>query len=300
LAQMIASLQTTREILKRHGMQPQKKLGQHFLVEPHMVQRIVDAAEIGPRDVVVEIGPGIGTMTQFLAQRAALVVAVELDRRLLAVLKDTLGAYPNVRVAHGDILQVNLDRLVQDQLARESRNPVPYRVVANLPYYITTPIIMYLLEEKFAVSSMVLMVQREVARRIVAQPGSKDYGALSVGVQYRTRARQVLDVPPGAFWPPPEVHSAVIRLDRREQPAVHVPDEKLFFAVVRAAFGQRRKTVHNALSSGGLGPSREQWLDILHRAGENPQARGEQIGLAGYAAICRELWEWRLRYHTCR
>lgn len=291
--QTVATPAATRQILKRHGLRLKKGLGQHFLVEPRIVREIVEGAELGPEEVVVEVGPGIGTLTQALAQHAGLVIALELDRTLLPVLEETVGQYPNVRVVQGDALKVDLDELVTSQLPGFTGAGLPfYKVVANLPYYITTPLLMRFLESGYRIHSLVLMVQQEVAQRILAAPGSKAYGALSVAVQYRAHASLVTRVPPGVFMPPPEVASAVVRLVMRTEPAVKVPDERLYFALVKAAFGRRRKTLLNALAHGGFGPARDEWEGLLMEARIDSRRRGEDLSLEEFAAVCSVLWRW--------
>ncbi|SDP22283.1 16S rRNA (adenine(1518)-N(6)/adenine(1519)-N(6))-dimethyltransferase RsmA [Selenomonas ruminantium] len=270
----IANREVTMHILKAFGLRMSKKLGQNFLIDASIVQGIVDAAEIEEGDRVLEIGPGIGTLTQGLAEAGADVTAVELDKKLPAVLAETLKGYDNVRIVPGDILKVNIPEIMGD---------APFKVAANLPYYITTPILMALLERHLPITHMVTMVQKEVALRMVAKPGGKDYGALSVAVQYYTEPEIVLDVPPRSFIPAPEVDSVVIACKVRETPAVEVVDEKMFFRVVKAAFGQRRKTLANALKGGGL--PKEQVRDAMERAGIDPTRRGETLTLAEFGEL---------------
>ena len=270
----IASREVTTHILKAFGLRMSKKLGQNFLIDAGIVQGIVDAAQIEPGDRVLEIGPGIGTLTQGLAEAGADMTAVELDKKLPAVLAETLKGYDNVRIVPGDILKVNIPEIMGDK---------PFKVAANLPYYITTPILMALLERHLPITHMVTMVQKEVALRMVAKPGGKDYGALSVAVQYYTEPEIVLDVPPRSFIPAPEVDSVVIACKVRETPAVEVQDEKMFFRVVKAAFGQRRKTLANALKGGGL--PKEQVRDAMERAGIDPTRRGETLSLHEFAQL---------------
>lgn len=291
--QTVAIPAVTRQILKRHGLRLKKGLGQHFLVEPRIVREIVDGAELGPGDVVVEVGPGIGTLTQALARHAGLVIALELDRALLPVLAETVGEYPNVRVIQGDAMRVDLDELVAGQMPGLADLP-RYKVVANLPYYITTPLLMRFWESGYRIHSLVLMVQQEVAERILAAPGGKAYGALSVAAQYRTTPFLVTRVPPGVFIPPPEVASMVVRLVMRTEPAVAVPDEQLYFALVKAAFGQRRKTLLNALSNGGFGPTKDEWEEMLGDAHIDGRRRGETLSLQEFAAVCGVLWHWKV------
>ncbi|MBQ1890179.1 MAG: 16S rRNA (adenine(1518)-N(6)/adenine(1519)-N(6))-dimethyltransferase RsmA [Selenomonas sp.] len=273
----IASREVTTHILKAFGLRMSKKLGQNFLIDAGIVQGIVDAAEIEPGDRVLEIGPGIGTLTQGLAEAGAEVTAVELDKKLPAVLAETLKAYENVTIVPGDILKVNIPAIMGD---------ASFKVAANLPYYITTPILMALLERHLPITRMVTMVQKEVAERMVAGPGSKTYGALSVAVQYYTEPEIVLNVPPRSFIPAPEVDSVVIACKVRETPAVDVMEEKMFFRVVKAAFGQRRKTLANALCGGGF--PKEQVRDAMERAGIDPTRRGETLSLAEFAQLADE------------
>ena len=274
---VIADPKVTRHILSAFHLRASNRLGQNFLVDAGVVRAIVDAADLSPADTVLEIGPGIGTLTQGLAESGARIVAVELDKKLPAVLAETLKGYDNVTVVPGDILKLAILRILN--LGAGER----FKVVANLPYYITTPILMALLEQHLPIERMVTMVQKEVAVRMTARPGSKDYGALSVAVQYHTDARIVMDVPPRAFMPAPEVTSAVIACRVRETPTVHPSDEKLFFRLVRAAFGQRRKTLLNALTGAGL--TKELCRAGLAAAGIAESLRGEQLSLADFARL---------------
>ena len=274
LQPVIASREVTTHILKAFGLHMSKKLGQNFLIDPHVIGKIIAAAGVGEDDFVLEIGPGIGTLTQGLAETGAEVKAVELDKKLPAVLKETLKAYPNVEIIPGDILKVNIPEIM---------GPGPFKVAANLPYYITTPILMALLERHLPITTMVTMVQKEVAERMIARAGSRTYGALSVAVQYYTEPEIVLDVPPRSFIPAPEVDSVVIACRVRETPAVQVQDEKLFFRVVKAAFGQRRKTLANALRGGGF--PKEQVRDAMEQAGIDPMRRGETLALAEFGRL---------------
>lgn len=274
LEPIIASPEVVHHICKRFGITMSKKLGQNFLIKRTVVDQIVAAADLGLDDQVLEVGPGIGTLTQGLAQSGACVKAIELDQRLLEVLDTTLESYDNVDIIHGDVLKLNVPEIMDHK---------PFKVVANLPYYITTPIIMSLLEAKLPIERLVVMVQREVALRMVAQPGTKDYGALSVAVQYYTEPDIVLEVPPKAFMPAPAVTSAVIRCRLRQKPPVHVDDERIFFRVVKAAFAQRRKTFSNSMKTTGL--SKEQIAAILEQAGIDGQRRGETLGLQEFADL---------------
>lgn len=271
---IIADKKVTKYILQRFGLHMSKRLGQNFLIDAGIVQGIVDAADIQPGDKVLEIGPGIGTLTQALCEAKADVTCVELDKRLPEILSHTLEAYDNVRIIQGDILKVNISEIMGSG---------PFKVVANLPYYITTPIIMALLEKHLPITDIVVMVQKEVAQRMATIPGSKTYGALSVAVQYYTIPKIALYVPPRSFMPPPEVDSVVVNCKVRPQPAVDLIDEKMFFRVVKAAFGQRRKTLNNALKS--MGVDKNTIADILTRAGIEPSRRGETLTMEEFAAI---------------
>ena len=274
---VIADPKVTRHILNAFHLRASKRLGQNFLVDRGVVQGIVDAAELSPEDTVLEIGPGIGTLTQGLAETGARVVAVELDKKLPAVLAETLKGYDNVQIVPGDILKLNIPEIL------ELRAGERFKVVANLPYYITTPIIMTLLEQRLPIERLVTMVQKEVAVRMTARPGSKDYGALSIAVQYFTVSRLIMDVPPRSFLPAPEVTSAVISCHVQDVPTVQPHDEKLFFRLVRAAFGQRRKTLLNALTGAGL--TKEMSRAGLAAAGIAENMRGEQLSLADFARL---------------
>lgn len=274
LESVIASPEVVHYICKRFDIKMSKKLGQNFLIKRGIVDEIVHAAELTPGEPVLEVGPGIGTLTQGLAQSGADVTAIELDRRLLEVLDTTLAFYDNVRIVHGDVLKLDVPTIM---------NHKPFKVVANLPYYITTPIIMSLLESKLPIERLVVMVQKEVALRMVAKPGTKDYGALSVAVQYYTEPDIVLDVPPKSFLPAPAVTSSVIRCVLRDKPPVDVIDEKLFFRVVKAGFAQRRKTFSNTMKTTGL--SRDRIEELLAKANIDGQRRGETFTLQEFADI---------------
>ena len=274
LESVIASPEVVHYICKRFDIKMSKKLGQNFLINRGIVDEIVHAAELTPGEPVLEVGPGIGTLTQGLAQSGADVTAIELDRRLLEVLDTTLASYDNVRIVHGDVLKLDVATIM---------NHKPFKVVANLPYYITTPIIMSLLESKLPIERLVVMVQKEVALRMVAKPGTKDYGALSVAVQYYTEPDIVLDVPPKSFLPAPAVTSSVIRCVLRDKPPVDVIDEKLFFRVVKAGFAQRRKTFSNTMKTTGL--SRDRIEELLVKANIDGQRRGETFTLQEFADV---------------
>lgn len=274
LESVIASPEVVHYICKRFDIKMSKKLGQNFLIKRGIVDEIVHAAELTPGEPVLEVGPGIGTLTQGLAQSGADVTAIELDRRLLEVLDTTLASYDNVRIVHGNVLKLDVPTIM---------NHKPFKVVANLPYYITTPIIMSLLESKLPIERLVVMVQKEVALRMVAKPGTKDYGALSVAVQYYTEPDIVLDVPPKSFLPAPAVTSSVIRCVLRDKPPVDVIDEKLFFRVVKAGFAQRRKTFANTMKTTGL--SKDRIEELLAKANIDGQRRGETFTLQEFADV---------------
>lgn len=271
---VIASPQVTNHILHKFKLRADKKLGQNFLIDESVVRRIVEAAELTAEDTVLEVGPGIGTLTQGLAESNARVVAVELDKRLLPVLDVTLEGYDNVRIVNGDILKVD----IMKEVGAEN-----FKVCANLPYYITTPIIFALLEKRLPMERLVAMVQKEVAERMAAKPGGKDYGALSVAIQYFTEPEIAFIVPPDSFIPAPAVDSAVIVCKRRQQPPVQVCDEDLFFRVVKAAFSMRRKMLNNALKNMGI--SGEQCLKWLELSGIDGKRRGETLTLEDFAAL---------------
>ena len=270
----IATPSVTRHIMKAFNLRASKRLGQNFLVDANIVRGIVEAVGAKPGDRILEIGPGIGTLTQGLAESGAEVTAVELDKKLPAVLAETLAGYNNVRIVPGDILKVNIPEIMGDG---------PFKVAANLPYYITTPILMALLEKHLPMSILVTMVQKEVALRMIAKPGGKAYGALSVAVQYYTKPHIAFDVPPRSFIPAPEVDSVVIVCDVREKPAVEVQDEKMFFKVVKAAFGQRRKTIANAMK--GAGFTRDTIEAAFAKSEIDNKRRGETFTLKEFAAL---------------
>lgn len=267
--------QNTIAVLQKYNFNFQKKFGQNFLIDTHVLDKIIEKANITKEDFVLEIGPGIGTMTQYLCEEAGKVAAVEIDSNLIPILKDTLSEYSNIEIIHGDILKVDIGAL-----AREKNQGKPIKVVANLPYYITTPIIMGLFESHVPIDSITVMVQKEVAERMQASPGTKDYGALTLAVGYYAKPEIVANVPPNCFMPRPGVGSAVIRLDVHEQPPVQAEDEALLFAVIRASFNQRRKTLQNGLSHvPGLGISKELTVRILEEMGLSASVRGEALTL---------------------
>ncbi|ABZ83811.1 dimethyladenosine transferase [Heliomicrobium modesticaldum Ice1] len=277
-----------RQNLSRYGIRAKKGLGQNFLSDPVYVGRIIAAAELAAGDVVVEIGPGPATLTRDLAEAVGpggKVIAVEVDERLRPLLDDLCRDYPQVEILWQDALQVDYDAATQPW-----RGDKPFVLVANLPYYITTPILMRLLEGRFSVSRLVVMVQKEVADRMLAPAGHSDYGALSVVIQYYCAPSLVTKVPPGAFIPPPKVSSAVVRLDRRATPPVAVVDEAAFFRVVRAAFNQRRKTLLNALGALGLALNKEEMARRLTAAGVDPGRRGETLNLQEFANVADALY----------
>lgn len=273
--------QNTIAVLQKYNFTFQKKYGQNFLIDSHVLEKIMDAAEIGKDDCVVEIGPGIGTMTQYLAERAGEVVAVEIDKNLIPILTETLADYKNVSIINEDILKVDLNRIVE-----EKNGGRPVKIVANLPYYITTPIIMGLFENHVPVKSITVMVQKEVADRMQVGPGTKDYGALSLAVQYYAKPEIVAIVPPNCFIPRPNVASAVIRLTCHEKKPVEVKNEKGMFAFIRASFNQRRKTLANSLSNAqNLSLTREQVTEALESMQLSPTIRGEALTLEQFAAL---------------
>jgi len=275
---------STRDLIKKHDFRIVKKFGQNFLVDESILKTIIDCSELSKDDCVLEIGPGLGVMTQVLCEKAGRVLAVEIDRNLIPILKVSLFGIENVNLINDDILKLDLKKVLEENFGN-----TPVKVVANLPYYITTPIIMKLLEEEINLKSITVMVQKEVGERLGATPGGKDYGALSVAVQYRCIPHKILVVPPESFIPQPEVESMVIRLDSRDKPPVALRDEKMYFRVVKASFGQRRKTLLNALSSGNLGKSKEELRDILSKNNIDEKRRGETLSLEEFARIANEL-----------
>lgn len=274
--------QNTIAILNKYGFNFQKKFGQNFLIDTHVLEKIIRAANITKDDFIVEIGPGIGTMTQYLCEAAREVVAVEIDKNLIPILEnDTLSEYDNVTVINQDILKLDLNKLVQ-----ERNNGKPVKVVANLPYYITTPIIMGLFENGTPIENITVMVQKEVAQRMQVGPGTKEYGALSLAVQYYADPYIVANVPPNCFMPRPNVGSAVIQLTKHVEKPVQVKDEKLMFKLIRASFNQRRKTLQNGLNnSSELHFSKEQIIDAIEQAGFSPTIRGEALTLEDFARL---------------
>jgi 16S rRNA (adenine1518-N6/adenine1519-N6)-dimethyltransferase len=280
----VSSLATpgaTAEVLRRFGIRPRKRFGQHFLISQRALDRILEAADLSPGDSVLEIGAGLGTLTTSLAQRAGSVIAVEVDEGLIPALRMAVSHYPNVQIVHADILE-----LMEEGRGKKEEDRLPSsfdKVVANLPYNVASVLIVKLVETPLGLSRMVLTVQREVAARLAASPGTKAYGALSVAVQFRATVQVVDRVPATAFYPPPDVESAIVRIDVRARPAVNVTDERRFFAVVRAAFGQRRKTLRNALTGLGIRPAAV--AEACLAAGIDPQRRGETLSLQEFAAL---------------
>ena len=273
--------QNTIELIKKYDFRFQKKYGQNFLIDTHVLDKIISAAGVTKEDMVLEIGPGIGTMTQYLAEAAREVVAVEIDDKLIPILEETLSEYDNVTIINEDILKLDIAKL-----ADEKNGGKPIKVVANLPYYITTPIIMGLFESKVPLDNITIMVQKEVADRMQVGPGTKDYGALSLAVQYYAKPEIVANVPPNCFIPRPTVGSAVIRLKRYAEPPVTVGDEKKMFSLIRASFNQRRKTLVNGLSNApGIGLNKEKVAEALEKMGLSPTIRGEALTLSQFAEL---------------
>ncbi len=277
----LSNPQVTIQTIKKYEFAFQKKFGQNFLIDDHVITKIINAAEITKDDLVLEIGPGIGTMTQYLAESAGKVIAVEIDKNLIPILGETLAEYDNVTIINEDILKLDINRLVE-----EENDGKPIKVVANLPYYITTPIIMGLFESHVPLQSITVMVQKEVADRMHVGPGSKDYGALSLAVQYYAKPYIAANVPPNCFIPRPGVGSAVIRLTRYEEPPVMVKDERLMFKLIRASFNQRRKTLQNGIANSPELPySKAQVEKALEKMGLAANVRGESLTLAEFAKL---------------
>ncbi|MBQ8007807.1 MAG: 16S rRNA (adenine(1518)-N(6)/adenine(1519)-N(6))-dimethyltransferase RsmA [Lachnospiraceae bacterium] len=277
----LGSAKSTANIINKYGFSFQKRFGQNFLIDEHVLDKIVDAALIGEEDGVIEIGPGIGTMTQRLCEAASKVVAIEIDKELIPILSETMSGYDNVKIINADVMKTDLDKLIRDEFSG-----MRVKVVANLPYYITTPIVMSLLENHLPVESITIMVQKEVAQRMQAGPGTKDYGALSLAVQYYADTYIAANVPPNCFMPRPKVGSGVIRLAVRKEAEVEVADEKLMFSLIRAAFNQRRKTLVNAVTNfPGLDYSKEDIEKALAGLGISEKIRGEALSLQQFADL---------------
>ena len=285
----IATPIRTKEILEKHGFSFKKSLGQNFLIDPNILRNITKYAELTEEHGAIEIGPGIGALTENLARASKKVVAYEIDQLLFPILDDTLAPYDNVKIIHNDVLKADVGQMIEEEFAGVN----DIMVVANLPYYVTTPIIMKLLEEHLPIRGLVVMLQKEVAERISAKPGTKEYGSLSIAIQYFTRAEVVMIVPKTVFMPQPNVDSAVIRLLKRDEPAVKVKDESFFFTITRLSFAQRRKTLLNNLTN-GLPNGKEKKESIVHaldRAGIDPTRRGETLSLEEFACLSDELFD---------
>ena len=280
----------TKEILAKYGFTFKKSLGQNFLIDSNVLTKIVDQAELSPESGAIEIGPGIGALTEKLAKRAKKVVAFEIDQRLLPILDDTLSPYPHVHIRHSDVLEADVHQVI----AEEFEEGQDLMVVANLPYYVTTPILMKLLEEKLPVRGIVVMIQKEVAERIAAKPGSKEYGSLSLAVQYHAVAKTALTVPKTVFVPKPNVDSAVLHLELREEPPVDLLDEAYFFEVIRASFGQRRKTLLNNLQNNLLSKDQKPMIEeVLTETGIDGRRRGETLSMEEFAALSNAFYKRR-------
>lgn len=284
----LTSPRRIKDIMARYGFRFSKSLGQNFIIDDHVIERIVSGAEVSKDDVVLEIGPGIGVMTDAMCEAAGKVVSIEIDSALIPVLKETVGHHENLKVIHSDVLKVDLMTLVKEEFGE--KRP---KLVANLPYYVTTPIIMKFLEERIPVSDLVIMIQKEVADRIMASPKCKEYGALSVAVQYFTEPSIVTRVSKGSFMPMPNVDSTVLRLKVREKPPVILKDEDTFFLTVKDAFGKRRKTLLNALSGGHLGLTKEQAGIALEHAGIPSITRGEALSIDEFATLANAVYEMK-------
>ena len=281
----LSSPKELKRIIEQYGFRFNKNLGQNFLIDENILQKIVDAAELDKNTGVIEIGPGIGVLTQVLAENAGKVIAIELDSKLIPILNDTLADYSNISIINKDVLKVNISEMIQHEF-----NNMQVKVVANLPYYITTPIIMELLERKLDIDSIVVMIQKEVAQRMVAAPGSKDFGALSLVVQYYTNSYIIGTVSPHCFIPQPKVDSMIIRLDLRPEPPVEVDNEKIFFKTIKAAFGQRRKTLLNALfNSGFFQMTKDELKEILRELEIQENQRGEELSMEQFAKLANKI-----------
>lgn len=289
----------TKTILKKFNIRPTKSLGQNFLTDEGVLKKIAGAAELTKNDIVLEIGPGLGSLTAQLAESAGAVVAVEIDRHLIPALREILGNYPNIHIIQGDIMRMDPEVELRTYSTDADGRELTLKIVANLPYYITTPVIMKLLESGIKARAMVFMVQKEVADRMRAKPGGKDYGALSVAVQYYSRPSIVLDVPPHSFIPQPDVDSSVIKLEIYDKAPVDLKDRDLFFRLVKAAFGQRRKTLVNALNNAGyFGMDKEDIKSTLNEVGINEKQRGETLSIEQFAQLSNLIYDRRSRPNT--
>ncbi len=284
----------TKNILKKFDIRPTKSLGQNFLIDEGVLKKIAEAAELTKNDIVLEIGPGLGSLTAWLAESAGAVVAVEIDRHLIPALRESLGSYPDTHIIQGDIMRIDPEIELRPYIKNGEGQDRQLKIVANLPYYITTPVIMKLLESGLRAKTMVFMVQKEVAGRMRAKPGGKDYGALSVAVQYYSRPSIVLEVPPYSFIPQPDVDSSVIKLEIYDKAPVDIKDQELFFRLVKAAFGQRRKTLANALNNAGyFGMGKEEIKAVLSGAGIKENQRGETLSIEQFAHLSNLIYDRR-------
>lgn len=279
----------TKFILKKYGITANKNLGQNFLINDQVIEQIVNGAEINKEDLVIEIGPGLGTLTKELLEKAGKVIAIELDKRMIEILTDRFNLYTNFELLNADILQVNLEKIIAENINNTELNLKRVKVVANLPYYITTPIIMKLLEEKLNIASITVMIQKEVADRLVEIPGGKNTGAITYAVYYYAEARKILKVMPNSFIPEPAVESEVINLKIRHTNVVEVKNEELMFQIIKYAFMQRRKTLVNALEKSGLFKNKLEIIQILNELNINEKIRGEKLTLNQYAQISNKL-----------
>lgn len=282
----LVSPKVTKEIVDKYKFKFSKSLGQNFLIDENIIYKIIDGAGISINDIVVEIGPGIGTLTQYLAERAKNVLAIEIDKNLIPILDETLGSYNNIEVVNGDVLKLNLKELITNKFHGER-----VKVVANLPYYVTTPIIMKFLEEEIPVKDIVVMVQREVADRLNAHPNTKDYGSLSVAVQYYCETEIITRVPKSVFIPQPNVESTVIRLKVLDKPRVHINNSKIFFQVVRESFAKRRKTLLNSLSFSNINLDKDALREVLEKSHIDPKRRGESLDINEFALLSNNIYD---------
>lgn len=278
----MSAFEETKFIMKKYGISANKSLGQNFLINDEVITKIVERAEISEEDLVIEIGPGLGTLTKELLEKAGKVIAIELDKRMIEILTDRFSLYSNFELINEDVLKVDLNKLIEENVRDNIKNA---KIVANLPYYITTPIIMKLLEEKLPIESITVMIQKEVADRLIENPGGKNSGAITYSVYYYAEAKEVLKVMPNSFIPEPAVESKVIKLNIREKNAVQVQDEKLMFKIIKYAFMQRRKTLVNALEKSDIFKSKKEIIEILEKLGINEKIRGEALSLEDYANI---------------